>query len=159
MPIPVSYSEDELAAFMLAELGDVGADLGLSTAEDDVKGPLGDFTEPVNDVLLDYGTDDIASIEGTTNIKTLRAIGAVHAWRLAQKRAAARYDMTDGTQRLNRGQVFAAIQKQLQQAERIAGALGATSTASRLVVKVGRMQYAEDPYQPIDESTDAVLTP
>lgn len=151
MPAPASYTEAQLAVYMLAELGDVGADLGLST---DTSGSLlyGDLTEPVNDVLLDYGTDDIASISGTENIRGLRALGAVHAWRLAQKRAAARYDVADGTQNLKRSQVFGAINKQLAAAESIAAALGYGAAGGKLVVKVGAVRYVEDPFLPIDES-------
>jgi len=151
MPAPTSYSEDDLAAYMLQELGDVGQDLALS-ATANATGDLGDFTEPVNDVLLDFGTDDITTISGSADIRGLRALAAVHAWRLARKRAAARYDQADGTQSLKRSQVFGMIDKNLSLAEDIAAALGYGSPASQLVIKVGHIHYVQDPYLPIDES-------
>lgn len=147
MATPTSYTEDDLAAYMLGELGDVGADLTLSAAASATKGDLGDFTEPVNDVLLDYGRQDVTAITGEANIAKLRALGKVHAWRLARKRAAARYNFSDGTQRLERAAVFSMIDKELAAAEGIAAELGATASG-RLVVKVGTMRYAQDPYAP-----------
>lgn len=155
MPPPTSYTEDELASFMLAELGDVGADLGIK-ADETALGTFGDMTEPVNDVLLDYGTDDISTVTSSYAIRGLRALGSVHAWRLAQKRAAARYDMADGSQNLKRSQLFGQIAKQLQIAEGTAAALGVGAPGSTLVVKVGTIRYTQDPYAPIDESADAI---
>lgn len=143
MPAPTAYTEDALAAYMLQELGDVGDDLGIST---------GGLAEPVNDVLLDYGTDDISTITGVKNIHGLRALAAVHAWRVAFKNATARYDMADGTQNLKRSQVLAGIAKQLLMAESVACTLGYGPAGSGLKITVERVNYVQDPYLPIDES-------
>lgn len=131
-PIPVSYSEETLAAYMLAVLADVGSVLGFDGDE---------FDEAINDTLLAYGEDDIAD---ATDIAKLRALARVEAWKLALIAAAARYDVSDGTQSLKRSQILSQIKSALAVAVDDASAY--TGDDSNVVGRA-TVVYADDPYQ------------
>lgn len=146
MPAPTAYTEDDLAAFMLNTLGPMATTLGI-TATPSLIGDFGPMTEPVNDVLLDYGTADIATITTVAGITKLRALAKVHAWRLAKEWATSRYNMSDGSLRLDRGQLLTNIEKALAEAKAEAAVVGAKAT---LVVKTGRVRWTQDPYAPVD---------
>lgn len=155
MPPPTTYDEDEFASYMLLELGDVGRALALSIAPT-VSGDHGHLTEPLNDVMLDLGIDDISEVAGPLAIRRLRALGAVHAWRYASKAAAARYDMKDGSTTLNRSQYKPMIDKNLAAAERIASGLGVLANGNQVQVSIGRVRYPQDPYRPVDLSAEGL---
>lgn len=149
MPAPTIY-EDEgvLADYMLSVLDAIGTDLQLS-ASPTSSSDLGHFTEAVNDTLLQYGTDDVASITGTANITKLRAIARMHAWRLAKTRASALYNFSDGSQRLEREKVFDHCVSQLTQAEDDLVGLG-IGIAAAPVVKITSLNWRQDPYGPFN---------
>lgn len=151
MATPTVYDEDALAAFMLNELDDTARVLGI-TASPDVTGDFGPLTEPVNNVLFDLGTDDLATFTSRKQLRQVRAVAAVHAWRFAAKRAATRYDMQDGTTKLTRSQLQSQITKNLSQAELTAAALGVLISGKAPQVRIGRLRFPQDPYRPIDES-------
>lgn len=145
MTVPTAYTEASLAEFMIAALGDLGADLGLT-------GPGADFDEAINDVLIAYGADDIADIAGASNIAKLRALARVQAWRLAVVQAAARYDMSDGTQSLKRSQLMGAAEKALAIAEADAAVYGTSDDGSGYSVAVDAIVYSSDPYAYLPDS-------
>lgn len=72
--VPSAYTEEELGAYMRAQLESVAAFQGW--AED------ADFDEAVADALLAYGQTTIALITGATAIRKLRAHALVAAWAL-----------------------------------------------------------------------------
>lgn len=159
MAVPTSYDEDALAAYMLAELDDVGRAFNISITAS-ATGDHGVLTEAVNDVLLDLGIDDPSTVVGTVAIQRLRAVAAVHAWRFAKKRAASRYDFSDGSTKLSRSQLQPMIEKSLAQAERIAAALGVpTSGAGVVRASIGRVRYPQNPYQTTDPLVRGELPP
>jgi hypothetical protein len=82
MPAPTSYTEAELAAFMHSVLRSVATQLGWSAP--------GSYTEVVNEVLLAYGVDDIAS---ATNIQQLRLLARREVWRAVVEETAGDYDV------------------------------------------------------------------
>lgn len=145
MAAPTVYQEDELAAYMLGELGDVATVLRI-TATAGVKGDYGDLSEPLNNVLLALGVTDVTTLTGADNIRKLRALGAVEAWRLAKKRAAAAYDFKDGSTSLSRSQLQPMISQSLGMAEAEASSLGVLPTGTGVKVKVGTVKYRNDPY-------------
>lgn len=74
MAIPASYTDDTLAGYMLAIVGEIaGPDL-LDWSE-------WSFSEAVTNTLLAYGADDIADISGAENIRRLRMLATREAWR------------------------------------------------------------------------------
>ena len=81
MPSPTAYNETELAAFVVAELSDVGK--ALSWSADTVQ-----VTEAVNDVMLILGLDDLTE---ATSIRAVRATARVAGWRAAAKATAAQF--------------------------------------------------------------------
>lgn len=139
MAVPLAYTEQELADFMHDELQDVASDLSMSPVA------LGSYVEAINNALLAYGVATITGITGLENIGRLRAIARVQAWKVAQARAAARYDMSDGTQSLKRSQMMTNIAKGLASAESDARAVGGGSAP---VVSISPVRYSQDPYGP-----------
>jgi hypothetical protein len=114
MPIPSSYSEQELATYMRdGVLQSTAGVLGLTTIEQ--------FDEAVNDALIAYGVSDVAD---ATDIPKLRAAAQLCAWRLAQTVAAGDYAYSADGASYQRGQVFEHITKMLAAAERTALAFG-----------------------------------
>lgn len=68
---------------MLGALGELGAMLALTTAS---------FTEAVNETLLAYG---VAVIANATDIRKLRALAKVEAWKVALTAAGGRIDWSE----------------------------------------------------------------
>lgn len=120
MPVPTSYTEDQLKTFMVASLADVATVLGWSVATAQV-------VEAVYDALFAYfgGTGAIAD---ATDMPKLRAAARVAAWRAAVGALAAKYDVTLDSQSFRRGSLLANAEKALEKAEREATALGVGST-------------------------------
>lgn len=139
MPVPTAYTEQALAEYMHAELQDVATDLEMTPVL------LGSYAEAVINTLIVYGESDISTITTLTNIAKLRAFARVQAWKVAQARAAARYDMSDGTQSLKRSQIFAMIDKALASAERAAQPFGGGNAP---VVAISGVRWSQDPYGP-----------
>lgn len=69
MALPASYTEESLKAFMLT------ATERIATV---IKFTADKFADAVNETLVAYGTDDIAE---ATDVKKLRALARVEAWR------------------------------------------------------------------------------
>lgn len=144
MAAPTSYTERQLAEFMYGSLGAVAGVLKMRFHSD---GP-GDFAEPVNDALISYGTDNIASITGTDNIARLRAIARVSIWRYVIMNLAALYDVSVDGGTYNRSQIQKQAEKALEMAEVAAYPYSLTYAA-----RVISLDHVNDPYQvrPEDE--------
>lgn len=144
MSIPASYTEKTLAEYMHVMLGKVAKALDLHF---DPNGP-GDYAEAVNDTLLAYGAEDIATITGTNNIQKLRALARVAAWQHVVTNFAALYDFSADGASYNRNQLFKNAQEALKLAERAAVVYG-----SNYVARVRKVDHVHDPYavRDIDE--------
>lgn len=141
MPVVQSYSEASFRDYLFGVLDEVGGLLGWTSGSVAVQ-------EALNDALLEYGTSDITTILGGTNLRHLRAFGRRAIWRAVVQATAGRYDFRDSDATFNRSQ----IQEQAREALKLAesDALAWDPSYSVSIVRVTRPQ---DPYQVIpDES-------
>ena len=129
MPLPTSYNEATLAAYMVTALGDLAATLDLD--EDDM-------AEAIGDVTLACGATDIASV---TDVAKVRALGKVAALRVASITAAGWYDFAADGGDYKRSQVQAQIARLLDSAENAAMVYG-----PGWAVETGTVHYVDDPY-------------
>lgn len=133
MPAPATYTEERLAAYMAATVGDLAAALGWAGD------PLPALQEAVNNVLLDYGADDVADV---TDIRKVRALASVEAWRAAVASLAARYDFSNPEGSYKRSQMLAGAQKALLAAEAVASEY----LPGYGVAYVDEARHDDDPY-------------
>jgi hypothetical protein len=139
MPVPQSYTEQGLADFMAKEVAEVGLTLALSSTD-------GAYTESVYETLRALGVTDIADVTTTADVTSMLAIARVAAWQRALTAAAARYDMSDGTQNLKRSQIYSHIEKKLAQAQTDAAPYLTELGVGAAVATVTRLVYVRDPY-------------
>ena len=105
MPLKTSYSESELADFMVAQLSATGAALGLT-----------DSSAGIASAVLATARllgDDIADL---TDMALLEAAARWQAWMAAEAAAVNQYDLKAGTSSLTRSQLFEHIQTRLARA-------------------------------------------
>lgn len=142
MPAPAAYSEAELATYMHTVLGNTAAELGWVAATS--------YTEAVYETLLAYG---VATIALAANIRKLRALARVQAWRLVVQQTAAEHDYQpgSGTTGFRRGQIQAQAIAALAIAER-----DAAEYDDRYVVTVSPVRRAHDPYVYVDDAVRVV---
>ena len=138
MAVPASYTEKALAEYMASLLGAVVTVLGLTVGASDA----GDYEEAVNDTLLAYGTDDISSVSGRTNIQKLRVIAKAQAWQLAVNNFAAYTKFSADGGSYDRNQLFEQAKQNLADAEVAAMAYDANYAVRRRSVDA-----MHDPYQ------------
>lgn len=145
MAIPASYTEKTLAQYMETMLGKTAKVLALHAGPEDA----GDFAEAVNDVLLAYGTNDIATISGIENLKKLRALAVVSAWQFVVNNFAALYDFSADGASYDRSQLFESASKALAQAE-----LNGLPYLVNYQARVTKLDRVHDPYtvRPEDET-------
>lgn len=137
MAIPASYTEKTLAEYMHVMLGKTAKALGLHF---DPGGP-GDYAEAVNDALLSYGTEDVATITGIENIKKLRALARVAAWQYVVDNFAALYNFSADGGSYSRGQLFEHAKEALKIAEYNARLLDSSYT-----IRIRKVDHVHDPY-------------
>ena len=144
MAIPASYTEKTLAEYMHVMLGNVAKALDLHF---DPNG-AGDYAEAVNDALLAYGTDDVATITGISNIKKIRVLAVVCAWQHVVNNFAALYDFAADGASYNRSQLFKNAQEALKAAQQQAIAYD-----PNYVARIRKVDHIHDPYsvRDIDE--------
>ena len=138
MAIPASYTEKTLAEYMHVMLGKVAKALDLHFGPSDA----GDYAEAVNDALLAYGAEDIATITGSTNFQKLRALARVAAWRFVVTNFAALFDFSADGASYNRSQLFEHATRALTLAEEAAAAY-VTNYQARIV----SVDHIHDPYR------------
>lgn len=145
MAIPASYTEKSLAEFMHVSLGKTAKALAINFAPD---GP-GDYAEAVNDALLAYGTQDIASISGVAAIMKIRALARVYAWQYVVSNFAALVDFSADGGQYSRSQMFKQAKESLELAQ-----TQALAYDPAYQVNVVAIDHTQDPYQyrPEDES-------
>lgn len=76
MGIPTSYTEDQVKEFMEKVLGKTGKKLELSVANDS-------FDEPAYEVLFVLGESDFSFATTQEQIKKIRLVARMEAWRAA----------------------------------------------------------------------------
>lgn len=135
MPAPTTYTEAQLAAYVVTALGETASALGWVTAPTVTPA----LQEAVNDTLLLYGVNDIAN---ATDPGKLRAFARVAAWRAALASLAARFAFSTDQQEFKRSEMFRMAQANLAQAEADATPFGLVGQAA----VVGKVEWADDPY-------------
>jgi len=145
MTLPASYTEKSLAEYMHTLLGKTARALDLHPGPNDA----GDYAESVNDALLAYGTDDIATVSGLASLLKMRILARVAAWQYVVNNFAALYDFSADGGRYNRSQLFEQSKKALELAE-----LAALPYAPAYQAKIVSVDHKQDPYRyrPEDES-------
>jgi hypothetical protein len=134
MPIPTAYTEATLSAFMNSQLGKFPTAFGWT-------GVVTDYQEAVNDTLLAYGVNDIAQ---ALDIKKLRAIACVQAWKQVTRRLANQFAFTADGATYNRQQMHEMAIKELALAEAEAAVYGGMPGYQ---VGVGSIEWKNDPYR------------
>lgn len=120
MAVPTSYTEQSLMNYMHEALSGVGDVLGFD--------PPHAYDEAVNEALLVYGETDITAVSGARNIRKLRAVARVEAWRKVMAATAIDYDFRreDGAQ-YSRSQMHAQAKANFAQALKEARELGVSA--------------------------------
>ena len=136
MPVATTYSEAELARYMLTTLEQVGVTLGWDVNDLVVQ-------TAVSDTLLDYGEVDISAISGATSVRKLRALSRRAIWRAVVYATSDYYSVLDNGQKFERQQVNAQARQSLLQAEQECMAAGYDSGYAISIHAVSR---PHDPY-------------
>jgi hypothetical protein len=140
--MPTSYTEQELAAFMVRSLGEVAVSLGWAAESPEV-------VEAVWDALHLYGAETVAD---ATNVPALRALARVAIWNAVVDSTAARHAVSVEGMTFNREQVNAQARAALARAETRAASLG----VGPLALVVSRVQHTDDPYAWLPDELRAV---
>ena len=130
MPLPTSYNEATLKAFMVNSLGALATTLGIDDAS---------MAEAVNDVAAACGVTDVSQ---AADVMKLRAVAKVQALRVAQQVAAGWYDFSADGGDFKRSQV----NKQIETLLSMAYADG-LAYAGSYAIETGTVRVANDPYQ------------
>lgn len=139
MPVPTSYTEESLAVFMDATLGEVADLLGWSANGV----TTGSYGSAVEDALVACG---VKTIDQITNVAKLRAAAKVSAWTLACTALLTRYDFQSEQQSFRRSQMVDNAKVQLARAESEAATYGVIPGWS---VEASPLVHDNDPYDPI----------
>ncbi len=117
MAIPTSYTEEGLMNFMHESLEGVGDVLGFD--------PPHGYDNAFYEVMLVYGVSDVTAVSGSRNIRKLRAIARVEAWRKVMSATTGDYDFKreDGAT-YSRSQIHAQAEKMFKQSLKEARELG-----------------------------------
>jgi|SRR5579859_146334 len=104
MPPVLTYTEPIFADYLFGVLDDVGGMLGWTPGSPAVQ-------EALNDALLEYGETTIANIvsvdgvQGTRQIRRLRALGRRAIWRAVVQATAGKYSFGDAGQTFDRKEI------------------------------------------------------
>lgn len=108
MPLPASYDDATLTAFLETELTPVLAPLGLDVSDA--------IIEAVNEVAGLLG-HDVSEEDTVAGVMKVRALARWQGWLAAWSAATLQYDIKAGTSDITRSQAFEQIGKRLQMAE------------------------------------------
>jgi len=136
MPVPSAYTETTLADFMHSQLGQFPTLFGWTSPAS--------YQEAVNETLLAYGVDVIAS---ATDIRKLRALARVEAWKQVINELASKFKFQADGSTFEQQQMHEMALKNLTAAERDAMVYTTDYSAT-----VGSIGWTNDPYKyPPDE--------
>jgi hypothetical protein len=137
MPVPTSYTEAQLAAFMHSQLGDFPALFGWTS-------DLANYQETVNETMIAYGVSTIAS---ATNIQKLRALARVEAWKQVLAKLANKHGFQADGATFNRQQMYEMAKQNLDKVE-----TDALVFMDGYQITTGTVTWSNDPYKyPEDE--------
>lgn len=105
--VPTVYTEETLAKFMARTLGSrvVGA-LGWVSETAITAGNLGQWHEPVAEVLIALDVDDLSAWTSRDDIAALRNVARWRAWFAAREALGEAYDYSSGVASRSRNQLF-----------------------------------------------------
>lgn len=138
MPVPATYTETGLIAFMTTVLGSAGDALPEDTRD-------AVYQEAVIETLLEYGVSDIAD---ATDVARLRALARVAVWQAVVDATAGNIDFRMGDQSLTSSQIHAQALQNLRRATTQALPYDSTYAVTRTAVA-----HANDPYRTIETTT------
>lgn len=135
MPIKTSYSEPELATFMLDALGPMQGELGWTG--------VADVQAAINQTLRDMGVQaSITEVSGAAECGKLEAFARRAVWDRVVDFLAVEHDFSKDGQKFDRSQ--------LQEMAKVALAKAETRAAlyddSELIVGLQSVEYTQDPY-------------
>lgn len=151
MSLPVSYTEATLASYMHAELGAVATALGYAAPG---VGTTGVYGEAVNDTATDYRTSDISLVTGRDNLRLLRALARVNAWRKVVKDTTGDFDFETAGQKFSRSQTNTQARSQLTLALEEARTAGWDDMPLSYAVGIDHLTFVQDPYNSALTDTD-----
>jgi len=143
MAAPTSYTEAQLAEYMIASLGEVAAILGLTSSSDAI-------IEAVYDVASVFGVADVASI---TDMKALRPTARYYALNTALIVASSVYDFSVDGRSFSRGDIVDNLNKALKVAASNPNIKLGTENDSNYYITTIPINHTQDPY-----STDRAST-
>ena len=148
MAAPISYTEELFKAYLHGRLGSLSDVLKWNVAD-------GNYDEAVNDALLAYGTDDIATITSAANINLLRAYGRYFLWKSVAEATVNKMDYThaDSGATYKHSQIHKQAKDMMAIAAADIGALG--GDISGYEVTAYEIQYTDDLYTALDASITA----
>jgi hypothetical protein len=139
MAIPSSYTETTLADYMMDQLKGIATMLGWTTTPDD-------YQEAVNEALLSYGADDIATIMGRDNLRKLRALAKIEVWKAALAAVTLDFDFSADGGSYSRDQVFQHIKDALNQS-----LTDGLVFMPEYAAEIEEIEFGRDPYVVRDE--------
>jgi hypothetical protein len=154
VPVPTSYTEAELKAFMHATIGTAAEALGWETDN-------GGYDEAVNDTLLTLGVEDVADTDAS--VTAVRALARYFVWSHVVDASSGliQHSVDQQSFRLSDVQKQAAIALAraeaavLALAEVIAGTITiATTTAAP--IRISTLRHRDNPYRYPGYVTDAL---
>lgn len=134
MAAPTTYTELTFKQYLHTALGAVAEVLGWTVAD-------GAYNEIVNETLLAYGVDSIASVSGRDNIRKLRALGRVELWRAVVSETATDFDYKADGGDYKRSQAHQQAKAALEAAQDEAALYD-----DRYRVVVDQVRHVHDPY-------------
>lgn len=131
MPVPTAYTETTLADFMHSQLGQFPAMFEWTSPAS--------YQEAINESLLAYG---VSGIDKATDIRKLRALARVEAWKQVTSELASKYKVQADGSTFERQQMHEMARKSLAAAEQ-----DATIYTTDYSAVVGSIGWTKDPYQ------------
>lgn len=147
MPPALQYSEAIFSDYLFSVLGEVGGMLGWTAGSPAVQ-------EALNDALLEYGETTIANIvstdtvQGTRQIRRLRALGRRAIWRAVVQATAGKYQVGSPDWQLARQQINAQAREALKIAQ-----TDCLEWDPMYAVGIVSVNRAADPYQVIPDTS------
>jgi hypothetical protein len=129
--VPASYTDSTLGQFMVTVLGETGVTLGLTYPDD--------FDEIVEDTLVLYGVRTVAE---ATDIKKLRKLAELSAWRRALSVVVGDYDFSDAGVSYKRSQIYDHIKNNIELLLKQAIPL-----ISDYYIVASKIDWKNDPYE------------
>jgi hypothetical protein len=143
MAAPTSYTEDDLALYMLSVVGKIATDV--------LEWDIDNFAGAVDEALLVYGTDSITAVTGRANIQILRAAARREAWRAVMQATAHEHAWgasQPGAVNTSRQQIHDHAKAMFEQATAELQVLVPTAVLSGFAWEVGVTKVAYgDPYE------------